>query len=186
MSYKMMDFISRTRKSFLAGNSMKLKEVSNEATSEAVISGDATFARIAVVVYSLGKLSSKQHVVESTKWGSMKKAILDALNRLEDMLRKNKIPEFVKAAGSFEQEVRGVDNELSNYVRNIIDKARIKVSSSAYAQGLSLSKAAELTGANKTDLQNYIGITKIHDEEVTGHFMGERMKTARKIFSGGS
>ena len=36
---------------------------------------------------------------------------------------------------------------------------------------------------NKTDLQNYIGITKIHDEEETKLFMTERMKKIRRIFS---
>ena len=183
MSYRMLEFIDRTSAAFRNANSMQLKEVSNEATREAVAGNDRVFARIAVVAYSLSKLASKQHFAESTSWGRTKKAILDSLERLSQLLRKNRKEEFAAALNSFENEVRKVDASLGNYVRNIIEKAKVKVSSGAYAQGLSLSSAAELTGAGKTDLQNYIGITKIHDEEETKLFMTERMKKIRRIFS---
>ena len=184
MKYKMLELIEKSRIAFQNGNAMQLKEASNEATKEAVVGNDAVFAGIAVVSYSLSKLASKQHVVESNSWGKTKKAILDSLDRLAVLLRKNNKDEFVNALNSFENEVRQVDEALGNYVRNIIEKAKVKVSSGAYARGLSLSSAAELTGADKTDLQNYIGITKIHDEEETRIFMTERMKKIRRIFSG--
>ena len=180
----MLELVEKSLVAFQNGNSMQLKEASNEATREAVVGNDAVFARIAIIAYSLSKLASKQHVVESGSWGKTKKAILDSLERLAMLLRKNKRDEFVNALNSFENEVRHVDEALGNYVRNIIEKAKVKVSSGAYAQGLSLSSAAELTGADKTDLQNYIGITKIHDEEETKLFMTERMKKIRRIFSG--
>jgi hypothetical protein len=163
---------------------MQLKEISNEATKEAVINNDVIFAKIAVITYALSKLVSKQHVVGSNSWGRARKAILDSVDRLVALLKKNMKTELIDNLDSFEDEVRKVDESLGNYIRNIIEKAEVKVSSSAYAQGLSLSVAAELTGANKTDLQNYIGITKIHDEGETRMFMNERMKKIRMIFSG--
>ena len=184
MPYKMLEFVEKSRVAFQNGNAMQLKEISNEATREAVIGNDVVFAKIAVITYALSKLVSKQHIVGSNSWGRAKKAILDSIDRLVVLLRKNMRNELVDALDSFEGEVRKVDESLGNYIRNIIEKAEVKVSSSAYAQGLSLSVAAELTGADKTDLQNYIGITKIHDERETKLFMRERMKKIRRIFSG--
>ena len=142
MSYRMLEFIDKTSAAFRNANSMQLKEVSNEATREAVAGNDRVFAGIAVVAYSLSKLASKQHFAESASWGRTKKAILDSLERLSQLLRKNKVQEFASSLNSFENEVRKVDASLGNYVRNIIEKAKVKVSSGAYAHGLSLSSAA--------------------------------------------
>ena len=184
MSYKMLGLMEQARAAFQNTNAMQLKEISNDATREAVVNNDRVFAKIAVIAYALSKLVSKQHILESASWGKARKAIINSLEGLIALLRKNMNDEFAASLGSFEAEVRKVDESLGNYVRNIIEKAEVKVSSSAYAQGLSLSGAAELTGADKTELQNYIGITKIHDEEETKLFMAERMRKIRKIFSG--
>jgi hypothetical protein len=69
---------------------------------------------------------------------------------------------------------------MGNYVSNLYEKARIKMASSAYGLGLSLSQAAMLTGADKKQLLNYIGITKMHDEIKETKGIASRIKSLKK------
>jgi len=50
------------------------------------------------------------------------------------------------------------------------------MASSAYAFGLSLGSAADLTGADSKELMQYIGATKIHDEEEIELNISQRIK----------
>jgi len=61
--------------------------------------------------------------------------------------------------------IRDIDSELGNYAQNVYEKAKVKQASLAYSYGLSLAQSADLTGADKKDLQSYIGFTKMSDEE---------------------
>lgn len=182
MSYRHLEFLERIESAFDAQNSFDLKEISNDAGKIAVSSFDKSAAKIAVLAYSLSKMVSKEHIIKNTSWTEAKKHIFDLLHEASALLRKNKHDEFSKKLELLEKIVKKADQQMGNYVRNLWDKAKIKISSTAYAQGLSLSQAAELVDANKAELQNYIGITKIHDEEKTGYSMKQRMKVARAIF----
>ena len=159
-----------------------LKETSNYATDLAVKDFDKGTAKIAILAYALSKISSKQHMQTNPAWPKAKNRIIFFLEECSEILRKNKQQELEKKLDKIEKSVKQVDDDIGNYIRNIWDKAKIKIASNAYAQGLSLSKASELADANKAELQNYIGITKIHDEEKSAINLKERMKIARKVF----
>ncbi len=182
MSYKQLEMLEKIEKHFSQEDSFALKELSNRATQSAVWGFDKGTAKIAVFAYALSKIVSKEHVVKNPLWGKAKRKIFFSLDECIKLLRKNKQEEFLHQLDKVEHSVTEVDHDLGNYVRNIWDKAKIKIASNAYAQGMSLSKATDLTNANKAELQNYIGITKIHDEEKTGITMKQRMKIARTVF----
>ena len=63
------------------------------------------------------------------------------------------------------QNITRIDSELGNYAIGIYEKAKVKEASLAYSYGLSIAQAADLTGADKKELQSYIGATTMHDEE---------------------
>lgn len=183
MSYKQLEMMEAISGSFNKEDSFALKEQSNRALSFAVSGFEKTYAKIAISAYVLSKMASKEHILKNPAWHEIKDTILKALDGATQLLRKNKSKEFQKKLGEIEQDTREVDKKFGNYLRNTWDKAKIKIASSAYAQGLSLSQAAELAGADKVDLQNYIGFTKIHDEEKTGITMKQRMKELREILA---
>ncbi|MEM4327213.1 MAG: hypothetical protein QXZ13_03555, partial [Candidatus Diapherotrites archaeon] len=79
------------------------------------------------------------------------------------------------------EKIEEIDQNLSHYAKAMYEKAKIKQASTAYALGLSLSQAATLTGANKKELQKYIGITRIHDEEPYKESIAERLSVLRNI-----
>ena len=182
MSYKQLEMLEKISLDFAAANPFGLKETSNIASEQAISSFDKSTAKIATLAYALSKIISKEHVMKNPQWPKVEQKLLLILKECAALLRKNKQKKFQKKLERIETAVKEVDDRLGNYVRNIWDKAKIKIASTAYAQGLSLSQASELAGANKNEVQNYIGITKIHDEEKTSFTIRQRMEEIRKVF----
>ncbi|MDO8634173.1 MAG: hypothetical protein Q7K34_02675 [archaeon] len=183
MSYKQLEMMEEISASFNNEDSFGLKEASNRALGLAVAGFDKTYAKIAIAAYVLSKITSKEHILKNPLWHDVKNTILKALEDAAEILRKNKAKKFEKKLGEIEEDTREIDKKFGNYLKNTWDKAKIKIASSAYAQGLSLSQATEIAGADKADLQNYIGFTKIHDEGKTSSSMKHRMKILREVFA---
>ncbi|MBI4044238.1 MAG: hypothetical protein HY392_00850 [Candidatus Diapherotrites archaeon] len=183
MSYKQLEMMEEISESFNREDSFALKEASNRALGMAVAGFDKTYAKIAIAAYVLSKITSKEHILKNPLWSDVKNTILAALEEAAQILRKNKAREFQEKLGEIEEDTREIDKKFGNYLKNTWDKAKIKIASSAYAQGLSLSQASELAQANKADLQNYIGFTKIHDEGKTSSSMKHRMKMLRELLA---
>ncbi|HII39053.1 TPA: hypothetical protein HA318_03570 [Candidatus Micrarchaeota archaeon] len=57
----------------------------------------------------------------------------------------------------------------------------IKAAAQAYAHGASLGKAADLTGAGKQELSEYIGVTRL-SEKYPSMDVRKRLEVARRIF----
>lgn len=182
MSYKQLEMLEKISLDFASFNSFGLKETSNTAIEQAITFFDKSTAKIATLSYALSKIVSKEHIMKNPQWPLVQQKLLLTLKECETLLKKNKQKKFQKKLERIEKNVKEVDDALGNYVRNIWDKAKIKIASTAYAHGMSLSKASELANANKNEVQNYIGITKIHDEEKTIFTIKQRMEEIRKVF----
>ena len=149
-------------------DSRGLRSLAKEYIYRAVEDNDKELATKAVIAYALSKLLTKLHVVRSPKWKEYKSVILKAIEE-----------------GSSPDRIAGiisdVDEDLGNYVHSILDKARVKMASDAYAAGLSLRSAADLTGANINELYDYVGKTTIHDEEESKISMSQRVGALRRL-----
>ena len=164
---------------FSAGRAQDLKRLGNNFIELAAERNDSALAALSVIAYALYKMLSKDHFVKSAQWPVISRNIRQALGSAEKSLGTGDLQAFGAAAESAVKDIEGIDFELSNYARNIYEKARIKQASTAYALGLSLMQAAELTGAGPKELQRYIGFTKIHDEQPPHMGIGARMQMLR-------
>jgi hypothetical protein len=160
--------MKRNEKAFRDDDARALREVAKEYIYRAVETGDKLLAYLAVIAYALSKLISKIHFRTSPHWPEFRKAILDALER-------ELPPERI--AGM----IASLDEDMGNYVHSIIDKARVKMASDAYAAGLSLRAAADLTGADVNELIDYVGKTTIHDEEESKISLSDRVNALRRL-----
>jgi len=173
--------LDETKKAFSSQSAMRLRALSKKSIKEAVIENSREMALVSVISYSLSKLCSKEHFVKSPKWKDIKTSILSYLEKAIKLLKSGKRKEFQKSLRDLIKRIESVDIETGNYVMNLIQKGRVKSASTAYALGQSLSQAASLTGANKKDLQNYIGRTKMHDEEGIALGIEKRMKKLKEL-----
>ncbi len=158
-----------------------LKRLGNDFIEQAAQNNDSPLARLSVIAYSLYKMLSKDHFLRSPQWGTISQKIGTALLDAKTALEKNNRVAFDESLELAIKSISGLDRDLSNFAKNIYEKAKIKQASTAYAMGLSLRQAASLTGADSKELQKYIGSTRIHDEHPAGMGITARMEMLREI-----
>ena len=173
--------VKEIRKAFAQGNVIELRIQSNKAINNAAFESDKLLAQVSLLAYALHKMSIKTHITQNPRWPKIKNAILHSLDNAIGALEQKDIKEFELELEEMKKRLIETDQELGNYAANIYEKARIKMASSAYGIGLSLSQAAALTGAEKKQLLNYIGITKMHDEVKEAKGIAARAKELKKV-----
>lgn len=158
-----------------------LRELSNKSLEQAAFEKDKYLVEISLISYSLQKILSKEHFKEDVRWRRFSKNIFKFLNKAIKGIDSKNVNQFEQGLHRIEKEITAADQKLGNYLKNVYEKAKVKQASRAYAFGLSISLAAELTGANLTDLQDYVGATKIADEEKVFMPLKERVKFLRGL-----
>ncbi|HZX20701.1 MAG TPA: hypothetical protein VFF13_06855 [archaeon] len=179
MDSALISRIDALTKAFQNGKFFEVKRIGKESIKDAVVKNSQDFAAISVISYSLYKMLSKEKFTKSKRWPTITKIIVAALQKSSEALKKENIKSFETNIENAVNEIKIVDDDLSNYVKNIFEKAKVKEASTAYALGLSIGQSADLTGADKAELQKYIGFTRIHDEQVISRSLSQRLKNLK-------
>jgi hypothetical protein len=146
-------------------DAMTLREISQRMSALAVTDQEKEVVDLAIIAYALNKMYSKAHFKD--KVGGFRDNLLSAL-------RSRNLEAAISLIDKF-------DEQHGFFQGGLIGKARIKVGSRIYSQGLSLSTAASLTGAAAADLQDYVGGTKT-EYPSKAMSINDRIEIARKIF----
>ena len=168
--------LDRMRTLFAKQRIVELRNESNELIEEAARLNDKVLAEFSLICYALHKLLTKVHITRSTNWQNVKTRMLDAMDKCGMVVDAEEEGLFEKALLQIVKSIQAVDARAGNYVQDLYDKARVKQASRAYGMGLSLGAAAELTGADPKDLQNYIGTTTMHDETKEKYGIANRVR----------
>ena len=83
-----------------------------------------------------------------------------------------------------EKYIGRLEEKDPRFVVDLVTKGRLKMAATFYAQGMSLGVAAEMTGLDKQEIQDYAGETMMFDRLKDEKGIAERMKTARKLITG--
>ena len=158
-----------------------LRGISSRLVREASIGNDYAKAELGIIAYALHKIESKQHFVNSPQWGRLKQTVKENLRNAKSSLEQNNTKQFLESLKKVIQNITKIDSELGNYATGIYEKAKVKEASLAYSYGLSIAQAADLTGADKKELQSYIGSTTMHDEEPEIKNITIRVKELREL-----
>ncbi|MDD3083972.1 MAG: hypothetical protein PHP82_03040 [Candidatus ainarchaeum sp.] len=157
--------IKEVMKLFKQERSLELRGLSNRLIRESTIENSFSKAELGVIAYSLHKMESKNHFINNLKWPDLKKAIIFSLEESSNAFQQGGEKQFVLKLKKVIKIIENIDSNLGNFAQSIYEKAKVKQASLAYSYGLSISQSAELTGADKKELQSYIGFTTMHDEE---------------------
>ncbi|MBN2517277.1 MAG: hypothetical protein JXB14_00370 [Candidatus Altiarchaeota archaeon] len=156
-------------------DALELRRISSEAINEAAIEQHRELILLGLIDYALSKILSKTHYekvpegfyeeiqkyLESAKTGGDENVLLN-LEKIEDMVIK-------------------LDESEGRYEDNLMEKARVKKAAKLYYSGLSLKRAAGLTGANPSDVLAFVGQSRIHEFRDEGP-LSNRIKIAREVF----
>ncbi len=168
--------IDRSLEAVEKRDAMALRTISADANSEAATEGHRELILVALVDYALSKVLSKIHYqqVDDTFYAKIIKNFKDA--------KAGPKTETLKNLEAIEDFVMKLDESEGNFQDNVMDKARIKKAANLYEKGLSLRRAADLTGADPAQVLEYVGGSKIHEFSGKGQ-NATRLKTAREVFS---
>jgi len=150
-----------------------LRKIAADATDDAAVEQHRETILISLIDYSLSKILSKLHY-------DMPESLVNGI--MENMQKTIDSPdeEKLKYLELIEKDIIGFDAQHGNYENNIMDKARIKKAAKLYEKGLSLRQAADIAGASSSEVQDFVGKSKIYESIKPGD-LKSRLDAARGI-----
>lgn len=160
-----------------------LKDLSDDTLNHAAMQQDDQSISIAVIVYALSKIIDRMQEKEL----STQTAILDRIqNRMEKaklLLDKGNQQQYKEVMKEIFAKINEIDVKFTEYVQEVIEKAKVKKASKMHERGISLGRTAELLGLTQWDLMNYVGKTMLYDREpVSKVSLKQRMAYAEELF----
>ena len=176
--------VDEVSKLFANNRVFELRGISNRLIREAAIENNYGKAELAIIAYSLHKLETKEHIATNKKLINVRTKILVNLDESLQAIKNNDSVDFFRQLKEVILDIEKIDLDLGHYAQGLYEKAKVKQASQAYSYGLSIPQAAALTGANKKELQAYIGFTKMHDEEPEIKTIKIRVNELRGLLNG--
>ncbi len=173
--------LNEVKKLFKSNKIAQLRGLGKRLIREAALGNNYGKAELGVIAYAIHKIDSKEHFVNSPKWSLVKERILINIEEGIIELKKNNLPGLMINLKEVIIDIQKIDSKLGNYATGIYEKAKVKQASLAYSYGLSISQATDLTGADRKDLQAYIGFTKMSDEEGDSKSIEQRVKNLEEL-----
>ncbi len=180
--FKSMAFdLSEILKLFGQKRVVELRGLSNRLIREASMENNVPKAELGVIAYALHKIETKEHFVNDKKWFEIRGKIVSVLEESIIASKREDKAVILKNLKKIISSIDMIDSKLGNYAQSIYEKSKVKQASLAYSYGLSIAQAAELTGADKKELQSYIGFTTMPDEEKELKSISLRVSELKKL-----
>lgn len=158
-----------------------LKALGEQCSEQALLREDKELVSITVIAYSIGKFMEKPYILDTNEWEEFKRRVGSDLTRCELVLENGKIPEYVAILSTIINNIERLSESAGRFMRNVVEKARIKAAAQMYAHGASLGAACALSAADKKEVSSYIGATKLPDRYSTIP-LKERLLFANSLF----
>lgn len=135
------------------------------------------YLEAAAVAYALSKIL--QHDFPKEVWGDYRTKVLDLLRSIDvsdDTDVEMKLDQTLEVIGEF-------DSKTGKFSQNLRERSRINKATTAYSSGLSIGKAAQLSGVTEWHIMAYSGSTRLSDEIGVTKEISERLKKAREVLA---
>ncbi|MBW2973627.1 hypothetical protein KY346_04490 [Candidatus Woesearchaeota archaeon] len=153
----------------------QLSELSNHVIHDASIFQDEDSVSIAVLIYALSKVVHHCH-----EEGIGYESLIKGVEKAYVLLSKKDYKGYRNTIKSLFSQIKKIDEKLKLYVKEVLDRARIKKGSKMHQHGISIARTAELLGLTQWELQDYIGKQRYF--EIKEMPVSKRLKTAREAF----
>jgi hypothetical protein len=164
-------------------NPEPLKDLSNQ-TIHSASTGNPDNITVAIIVYSLGKILSRNDYKKLKGWSTFQKTIISSLKKSITYLEKNEVEKFRENFIFIRKAINKLSGKLKKYIEEIFKKAEIAKGSRIYEHGISLGKTAQMLGISMYELQNYAGQTGISEVSLNKTINPKtRIKMLEELFS---
>lgn len=160
-----------------------LHAISDHILHKMTIYQDSDIVDLAIAIYALNKILETEKYSTHPKMKLFIKTVTSLLKEAKGELEKKNYEHFSETLKSILGNIQGFSKSIRFYIEDILHFARIKKGTKLYEHGLSLGRAAEITGITKWELMPAIGETAIHEQLITPKKINEhRIKFAEKMF----
>jgi|YelNatPaOPRAMG01_1025707.scaffolds.fasta_scaffold50958_3 hypothetical protein len=144
-------------------DTLEIKEIAEKSAVEALINNDETQAQTSILAYALAKIMEKPRIAKTMEWKQ-------TFNEIKEEIRNPSKENLNTALLKIEK----LSRDFGRFMIDSVQKARLKTATQIYAHGASIGTSVQLTGADRRELQSYIGQTKIHqkyDSDLKGRLL---------------
>jgi len=157
----------------------KLKKLSSKLMRELAIHYSEKRFAVTLLAYVLYKITSKHRLMDGRDREVSK--IVSSLNEFSDCIDTCNDKTFNRTFNKVKDSVDHLEESDPRFLLNLVNKGKLKIGATIYAQGFSLGKASEMTGIDKHDIQNYAGKTYMFDRVKEEKTIFERIDIARRL-----
>jgi len=159
-----------------------LRRLNDRCIEQLALNFEKDFYNLAILAYALSKMSQKPRYWGNTKVTEYIKQIESNLKLAQQLLQQNKPSDFSSLLLGTVSIIDKIESADRRYVRQPIEKAKLKIAATLYAQGFSLGSASEITGLDKREILGYAGRTMMFDRVKPNLSVSDRLASVRKIF----
>ncbi|MEM3609680.1 MAG: hypothetical protein QXO21_05355 [Candidatus Anstonellales archaeon] len=174
---RLRDLLRQIANCYLSQDIKGLKQIVAVSTYNLGTKRDKSYLLLGILSYALGKVLQKESFF-NTKDGYFYNTIKDYLIMTKHMSHENEIIKVCEKILALIIEFENIDKK---YAKSIIQKAKLKIGSTLYAQGFSLATASELSEENQDDLMTYIGNTLFADRLKESLDLKERLNRISEL-----
>jgi len=179
----LFEYAPRILAAFKKRSQRRLRKLNDYVLKEAAIEPNKLNFHLSIISYVLAKIVSKPRFLRR-ECEPMLAEIENALEKLVRRMGRADENEILGIFSEVEKAVSHLDERDPRFVTGLIEKGRLKMAATFYAQGMSLGVAADMTGMEKQEILDYAGQTMMFDRLEEEKSITERMKTARQLISG--
>lgn len=160
-----------------------MRKINDRCIEETAIKFQRHTYLFALITYVLSKILSKPRYLYQKKAKDSISSVTALLRSCESYSKDADYTSLLACQNKVLASIERMDDADRRFVKGILQKGRLKIASTLYAQGISLGSAAEMTGTDKRELLSYAGQTMMFDRLKEKKTIEERMKDLREIFS---
>lgn len=157
-----------------------LRHLKDTFLNEATMKSSKLFFEVAVIAYVLSKITSKPRLI-ARQYNSELSRIEKSLNSFAEAVGKYDDAGLLRLLTQVEEDTKALERIDRRFFKDIIYKGRTKLAATMYAQGLSIGIAADMSGIEKQEIQDYAGNTMMFDRIKEEISLEDRIKKARKM-----
>jgi predicted RNA-binding protein len=175
--------LKETRIAISKEDSHAIKVLSDQTINTASFTQDPDNIAVAVIVYSLSKISERDDYKTLEGWDIFYKLFTSALDRaIKDIEIKDDI-KFRKDFEMIRKAINKISGKLRKYVEEVFRQAEISKASRIHEHGLSMEQTANLLGISLYELADYVGKTGISEVSQNKTIdVKDRIKLAERFF----
>lgn len=178
-----LNILKKSLKLIKDNDTTKLKELSNHTIHDASIFQDDYSTQTAVLIYALAKIYERIRYKQFKTWPLFNKTVRETIKKATTFLEKEDLQNYEKVMQNLLTTIDKLENKLSNYIKEVIEKAKIHKASRIHEHGISVEKTSSILGISEWELMDYIGGTGIPDMpySITKDVI-DRIKYTRSLF----